>query len=101
MPDGFVLTADAFRLHLVEAALDTVIYEELDRLDVSDVGALATTGRRIREPVAAAPLPAVVASQLTAAYRKLSRKYGEHATDVAVRSSATAEDLPSASFAGQ
>ena len=101
VPDGFVLTADAFRLHLAEAGLDTVIYEELDRLDVSDVGSLATTGRRIRDRVAQAPLPTVVASQLAAAYRNLSRNYAEDATDVAVRSSATAEDPPSASFAGQ
>ncbi len=101
VPDGFVLTADAFRLHLAEAGLDSEIYEELDALDLNDVGALATTARRIRERVAAAPLPAAVSRQLTAAYRDLSRKYGDDATDVAVRSSATAEDLPSASFAGQ
>lgn len=101
VPDGFVLTADAFRLHLAESGLDTVIYEDLDRLDMTDVAALAATGRRIRERVAAAPLPGVIASQLATAYGNLSRNYGEDATDVAVRSSATAEDLPSASFAGQ
>ena len=101
VPDGFAITAAAFRLHLAEAGLDRSIYAELDRLDLRDVAALATVARGIRERVAAAPLPAAVAVQLEAAYRALSARYGEPLTDVAVRSSATAEDLPSASFAGQ
>jgi pyruvate,water dikinase len=101
VPDGFAITAAAFHLHLAEAGLDPAIYAELDRLDLTNLGALATTARSIRERVAAAPLPAAVLEQLTAAYRTLSLEYGEEATDVAVRSSATAEDLPTASFAGQ
>jgi pyruvate,water dikinase len=101
VPKGFALTAAAFRLHLAEAALDQSVYRELDALDVGDVAALAATARSIRERVAAAPLPAPVAEQLDQAYDALSREYGEAATDVAVRSSATAEDLPTASFAGQ
>ncbi len=101
VPQGFALTAAAFRLHLAEAGLETVIYQELDGLDLEDVAALASTARSIRERIAAAPLPPEVARQLEEAYVALSRHYGEEATDVAVRSSATAEDLPSASFAGQ
>ena len=101
VPDGFAITAAAFRLHLAQAGLDEAIYAELDRLDPSDVTALAATAGSIRERVAAAPLPAVVAAEMAAAYEALSRAYGEAATDVAVRSSATAEDLPAASFAGQ
>src|SRR5690242_9704018 len=101
VPDGFALTADAFRLHLAEAGLDRCIYDELERLDLRDVATLAEVSRSIRERIAAAPLPAAVATQLQAAYRTLSGSYAEDATDVAVRSSATAEDLPSASFAGQ
>jgi pyruvate,water dikinase len=101
VPDGFALTADAFRLHLETAGLDRAIYDELDRLDPADVARLATVARSIRERVAAAPLPAEVAAELASAYADLSREYGEEATDVAVRSSATAEDLPTASFAGQ
>ncbi|HEX6107564.1 MAG TPA: phosphoenolpyruvate synthase [Gemmatimonadales bacterium] len=101
VPQGFALTAAAFRLHLVEAGLEETIYQELDRLDVTDVTALAAAARSIRERVAAAPLPEVVARALEDAYASLSRLYGEDATDVAVRSSATAEDLPTASFAGQ
>ena len=101
VPDGFALTADGFRLHLAGAGLVPQIYEALDRLDVTDVKALAETGRRIREQVSAAPLPRVLAEAIGPAYAELSRASGEEFTDVAVRSSATAEDLPTASFAGQ
>jgi pyruvate,water dikinase len=101
VPDGFALTVAAFRLHLAEAGLDRTIFDELNRLDVRDVAALAGVAQSIRERVAAAPLPRVVAEQLGAAYAALSSSRREEATDVAVRSSATAEDLPSASFAGQ
>jgi pyruvate,water dikinase len=101
VPDGFALTAAAFRLHLAEAGLDRSIYGELDRVDPADLAALTATARSIRERISAAPLPAVVRAGLAEAYRTLSRASGEDATDVAVRSSATAEDLPTASFAGQ
>jgi pyruvate,water dikinase len=101
IPDGFALTADAFRLHLKEAGLDSSIYAELDHLDVSNLSELASAARSIRTRIANAPLPAAVADAADKAYHELSAKYREEATDVAVRSSATAEDLPSASFAGQ
>ena len=101
IPDGFAVTAAAFHRHLAEAGLATAIYAELDRLDLSNLNALAATARSIRERIAAAPLPDPVRTELTAAYRSLSEEYGDEATDVAVRSSATAEDLPDASFAGQ
>jgi hypothetical protein len=94
VPDGFALTAAAFRLHLAEAGLDRSIYGELDRVDPADLAALTATARSIRERISAAPLPAVVRAGLAEAYRTLSRASGEDATDVAVRSSATAEDLP-------
>ncbi len=101
VPDGFAITADAFRATLEQAGLTESVYQALDPLDPEDVRELARVGRRIREQVRAAPLPRAVAEQASAAYRALSQQYGEEATDVAVRSSATAEDLPSASFAGQ
>ena len=101
VPDGFAVTAEAFRLHLREAGLEGFVYGELERLDVEDVEALAAAGRRIRERIRSAPLPEAVAAHVRAAYAELSRASGEEATDVAVRSSATAEDLPTASFAGQ
>ncbi len=101
VPDGFALTADAFRFHLSENGLVDGIYRELDALDTTDVAQLAATARSIRQRIAEAPLPAAVAAELAAAYQTLSTNSGETATDVAVRSSATAEDLPTASFAGQ
>jgi pyruvate, water dikinase len=101
VPDGFAVTADAFRLHLSANGLADGIYGELDALDQSDVARLAVAARAIRQRISEAPLPAAVAAELAVAYEALSRRYGEAATDVAVRSSATAEDLPTASFAGQ
>ena len=101
VPDGFALTAEAFRLHLKEAGLDSSIYAELDQVDVTDVAALASAARSIRTRIAKAPLPTSIVAAIDEAYGRLSRGYTEEATDVAVRSSATAEDLPSASFGGQ
>jgi len=101
VPEGFAVTAEAFRLHLAEAGIEQEIYDSLDRLDVHDVEALARTARQVRQRIAGAPLPAGVQEQITRAYTELSQRYEEDATDVAVRSSATAEDLPTASFAGQ
>ncbi|HEU4729417.1 MAG TPA: phosphoenolpyruvate synthase, partial [Kofleriaceae bacterium] len=101
VPDGFAITADAFRRHLADNRLDAEIYAALDRLDVRDVAALSRTAQEIRDRVARAPLPSDIEAALLAAYDALSDQYREPATDVAVRSSATAEDLPGASFAGQ
>jgi pyruvate, water dikinase len=101
VPGGFALTAAAFRRHLAEAGLEREIYSALDALDLHDVAALRRVGAEIRGKIRSAPLPREVEEELTAAYGQLSSRYGEPETDVAVRSSATAEDLPSASFAGQ
>jgi pyruvate, water dikinase len=101
VPRGFALSVRAFREHLVKADLSEHVYSALEALDATDVAALAKLGATIREQVRAAPLPADVERELLEAYRELSRSYGEDETDVAVRSSATAEDLPTASFAGQ
>lgn len=97
VPDGFAVTADAFRIHLRSGGLNDRIYGVLDKLDISDLEALAETGRRIRQ----APLSELVARQILEAYADFSAAVGEEGTDVAVRSSATAEDLPTASFSGQ
>jgi pyruvate,water dikinase len=103
VPDGFAVTAEAFRLHLREAGIEEWVYGQLDGLDVADTRALAEHAARIREKIAAAPLPTVVREHIMAAYTGLSRGdvAGGAGVDVAVRSSATAEDLPTASFAGQ
>jgi pyruvate,water dikinase len=101
VPDGFAVTARAFVRHLEAAGLASQIYPALARLDVSDVEALSREGARIRALIRAAALPEAIAEDVKTAYRALSLQYDEPTTDVAVRSSATAEDLPSASFAGQ
>jgi pyruvate, water dikinase len=101
VPDGFAVTVEAFSRHLLASGLASQIYPALARVDVRDVQALAAEGSRIRALIAGAPLPDAVTASITGAYRALSAQYGEAATDVAVRSSATAEDLPTASFAGQ
>ncbi len=101
VPQGFALSSRAFEDHLLDAGLPDYIYPALDQLDYSDVQALAKLGAAIRQRISAAQLPQAVRDQLVEAYTRLSESYGEEATDVAVRSSATAEDLPTASFAGQ
>jgi pyruvate,water dikinase len=101
VPDGFAVTADAFRRVLADSGLDQRIYGELDALDEGDVAALAETGHRIRRRIRGVTLPEDLRAQILAAYRALSERCGDDETDVAVRSSATAEDLPTASFAGQ
>ncbi len=101
VPDGFAVTAEAYRLHLREAGIEGELYAALDDLDVRDVQALAKVGARARKLIRSAPLPPAVARDVREAYETLSEAYGGRDVDVAVRSSATAEDLPTASFAGQ
>jgi pyruvate,water dikinase len=100
VPDGFALTAAAFRDALTEAKAWDELHGLLDRLDKTDVASLARAGARAREIVYAAGLTPRMEDELRAAWRGLLAKYGDTLT-VAVRSSATAEDLPTASFAGQ
>lgn len=99
VPNGFATTADAYREFLSHEGLDGRIQKELDNLDVSDVRMLADTGARIRGWILEAPLPPQLEKDVRSAFEKLQS--GNNAMAVAVRSSATAEDLPDASFAGQ
>jgi pyruvate,water dikinase len=100
VPDGFATTADAYRDFLHAAGLDTLIDQTLTGLDVSDIDRLQTAGRRVRAAILGTELPDELVTAVREAYRRLEGEYGAHC-DVAVRSSATAEDLPEASFAGQ
>jgi len=100
IPNGFATTAQAYRDYLTHNGLETRIGEALAELDVDDVDALAVTGAMIRGWILDAELPARLADEISAAYAEMSAEYSTD-TDVAVRSSATAEDLPDASFAGQ
>jgi pyruvate, water dikinase len=100
VPGGFATTAHAFREFLKQGGLDTRIHAALDALNPDDVRALAATGKQIRDWVVATPLPAALEAAIREHYAKLLAESGGPIS-VAVRSSATAEDLPDASFAGQ
>ncbi|MGO8966253.1 phosphoenolpyruvate synthase [Mycobacterium sp.] len=100
VPHGFATTAEAYRHILDRAGAWGPLHAELDDLDPADVTALARKGKRAREIVYGAGLPDDLAAEIVDAYRMLQNEYGEEVS-LAVRSSATAEDLPTASFAGQ
>ncbi|WP_308387907.1 phosphoenolpyruvate synthase [Acidithiobacillus sp. AMEEHan] len=100
VPNGFAITADAYRYVLDTANAWGALHEALDDLNPADMQDLARRGKRAREIVYGATLPTDLAEEIIAAYRRLQAEYGEDVS-LAVRSSATAEDLPTASFAGQ
>src|SRR5689334_2525878 len=101
VPGGFATTAHAYRQFLAQGGLDRRISQRLGGLDVNDVGALTRAGAEIRGWVLANEFPGRLRDDIAAAYGKLDNGTGAGATSFAVRSSATAEDLPDASFAGQ
>ena len=98
VPGGFATTSQAYRDFLAQDGLGGRIREVLATLDVDNVDRLAAVGKQIRGWMLATPFPAKLQSEVTEAWRKMGK--GEDFA-VAVRSSATAEDLPEASFAGQ
>ena len=100
IPDGFALTADAYRHFFKETGLDEKIKEILSDLDTRNIHNLQVRGKKIREIILKATLPQDLQAIIAKSYQELGDKYGQN-NAVAVRSSATAEDLPGASFAGQ
>jgi pyruvate,water dikinase len=100
VPSGFAITAEAYKYVIEEAGIREKLSETLADLDTHDMENLKTRGRKIREMIRNAPCPADLEEEIRAAYREMEQRYGGN-VDVAVRSSATAEDLPTASFAGQ
>ena len=98
VPGGFATTAEAYREFLAHNGLADRINAALDALDVDDVDALAKTGAQIRQWIIDIPFPAKLEAEIKAAYEQIA---AEGEGSFAVRSSATAEDLPDASFAGQ
>lgn len=100
VPNGFATTTHAYRDFLASNGLTERIKQLLDKLDVSDINALTTTGKTIRNWLLAATLPDALLQAITQAYQQLVAD-SEDAISFAVRSSATAEDLADASFAGQ
>ena len=101
VPGGFATTAEAFQAFIAHNDLHQRIYDRLATLDVEDVPALTEAGRQIRGWVIDAPLQPELDAGIRAAYAQLCADNGGGEVAVAVRSSATAEDLPDASFAGQ
>ena len=101
VPDGFATTASAYRTFLAQDGLDEKINQLLDHLDVDDVVELARVGKTIREWILATPFPPALDQEINDAWKTMVAKAGSENISVAVRSSATAEDLPDASFAGQ
>ena len=101
VPGGFATTADAYREFVDFNQLAERMYRRLETLDVENVGELVKAGAEIRGWVMDAPLPPALDQAIRAGYRKMCADAGAAEIAVAVRSSATAEDLPDASFAGQ
>lgn len=100
VPDGFAVTAEAYRFLLRETGIEAGIKDLLKGRRGRDLSDLAKRGEAIRNLILSAELPEALRNEIAEAYGRLSQKYGGE-IDVAVRSSATAEDLPDASFAGQ
>ncbi|RKZ81682.1 MAG: phosphoenolpyruvate synthase, partial [Gammaproteobacteria bacterium] len=100
VPNGFATTADAYWYFLRHNQLEKPITDALAALDIDDTNALAVTGAKIRQWIINAELPGDFIHEIEQAYQQLEAEYNT-GVDVAVRSSATAEDLPDASFAGQ
>jgi pyruvate,water dikinase len=98
IPNGFAITAYAYRYLLKETGADKKIKEILADLDTTNMENLAQRGSRVRSLIKSLEFPEDLTSAIIEAYKKMEKIYGKN-VDVAVRSSATAEDLPDASFA--
>lgn len=101
VPNGFAITAKGYQHFLDQSGLRKIMKDELSDLDTNDVAELQKRGKKIREAFIKTDFPEDLGAQVIDAYHNLSRAYGVDAVDTAVRSSATAEDLPGASFAGE
>ncbi len=101
IPNGFAVTADAYEYFIASSGVKKQIKKILQDLDTRDIHNLQERGRAVRQAIVAAEFPRDLKEIITRAYSQLSAQYKSRAVDVAVRSSATAEDLPDASFAGQ
>lgn len=101
VPNGFATTADAYRKFLAHNGLNERISAALAQLDVDDVATLACVGQNIRQWILDTPFPTELDAEINHAWQTMTNAAGSDQISVAVRSSATAEDLPDASFAGQ
>ena len=101
VPPGFVVTAQAYEKFMDEAGINELVMSILDEIDINDTKALQVASEEIKKIITEAPIPNDLVLFIREYYNELCQRVGEDNTDVAIRSSATAEDLPEASFAGQ
>lgn len=101
IPDGFIVTAEAYYQFISYNQLDSIIDDIVNATDIEDLQQLSACGSQVRKLIQDGRFPAIMEDQMTNAYKALCLQYSQHNVDVAVRSSATSEDLPDASFAGQ
>ena len=101
VPEGFATTSDAFWYFIKETGLEEKIAKVFDGLNVNNIKNLQARGKEVRNLILKSRIPKNLEDEIIEKYHQLSQKYKEKSTDVAVRTSATAEDLPGASFAGQ
>ena len=101
VPPGFVVTAQAYEYFMDEAGINDKVMSILDEIDINDTKALQAAAEDIKKIIVEAPIPDDLTLFIREYYNELCQRVGEDDTDVAIRSSATAEDLPEASFAGQ
>lgn len=101
VPDGFAITVTAYRAYLQHNNLEAKIHEIISSIDMSNLISLRKGGTQLRQLIRNGRFPQAMEDEIKTRYAALSRQYDQDATDVAVRSSATAEDLPDTSFAGQ
>ena len=101
VPPGFVVTAETYEKFMEDAGINDKVMDILDKIDINDTKALQAASEEIKDMINESPIPDDMILFITEAYNQLCQRVGEEDTDVAIRSSATAEDLPEASFAGQ
>ena len=101
VPPGFVVTAGTYEKFMEDSGINDKVLDILDKIDINDTKALQAAAEEIKSIIIDTPIPEDMIMFIKEAYNQLCQKVGEEDTDVAIRSSATAEDLPEASFAGQ
>ena len=101
VPPGFVVTAETYQKFMEDTGINDKVLDILDKIDINDTKALQAAAEEIKAIIIETPIPDDMVMFIKEAYNQLCQRVGEDDTDVAIRSSATAEDLPEASFAGQ
>ncbi|MCQ2972419.1 MAG: phosphoenolpyruvate synthase, partial [archaeon] len=101
VPPGFVVTAETYEKFMADSGINNEVMNILKKIDINDTKALQKASEDIKALITSVPVPEDMSTLIIEAYNQLCHMVGEDDTDVAIRSSATAEDLPEASFAGQ